>query len=117
LHQGSLAKLIQHHLASTDPTFRAEGAAIQAMVDSVASLQATLAALSTDVFHQAWYLLNHADLDMAQATWAAFQPSVGLSADSLLMAAAFGLSVWVLFLALWWLLATAWARRTITSHR
>jgi hypothetical protein len=116
-HGGSLAKLIQHHNASTDTTFRAEGAAIQAMVDSAASLQATLAALSTDVFHQAWYLLNHADLDMARATWAAFQPSVGLSADSLLMAGAFGLSVWVLFMALWWLVATAWSRRALRSRR
>jgi hypothetical protein len=111
-HGGSLAKLIQHHHASTDPTFRAEGAAIQAMADSVASLKTGLAALDTDVFHQAWYLLRHADPEMAQATWAAFIPSVGLSTDSLLMAAAFGLGVWVVFLGVWWAIAAVLARRT-----
>lgn len=110
-HDGSLAKLIQHHLASTDPTFRAEGAAIQAMADSVASLQATLAALDTHVFQQAWYLLSHADIEMARSTWAAFRPSFGLSTDSLLMAAAFGLGVWLLFLAVWWAIAAVVARR------
>lgn len=111
LHDGSLAKLIQHHLASTDPTFHAEGAAIQAIADSVASLQSTLAALDTDVFRQVFYLLSHADAEMAQATWVAFRPSFGLSADSVLMAAAFGLGVWALFLAAWWATAAVLARR------
>ena len=111
-HDGSLAKLVQHHLASTDPAFRAEGAAIQAMADSVAALQSTLAALDTHVFQQAWFLLNHADVEIAHSTWAAFRPSFGLSADSLLMAAAFGLGVWLLFLALWWAMAAVLARRT-----
>ncbi len=111
-HEGSLAKLVQHHLASTDPTFRAEGAAIQAIADSVASLQGTLAALNANVFHQAWYLLSHADVEMARSTWAAFRPSFGLSADSLLMAAAFGLGVWLTFLAVWWTIAAVLARRT-----
>ena len=111
-HDGSLAKLVQHHLASTDPTFRAEGAAIQAMADSVASLQGTLAALDSNVFQQAWHLLSHADIEMAHSTWAAFRPSFGLSADSLLMAAAFGLGVWLLFLAVWWAMAAVLVRRT-----
>jgi hypothetical protein len=114
-HGGSLAKLIQHHQASTDPTFHAEGAAIQAIADSVATLQSTLAALDTDVFRQVVYLLTHADAQMAQATWAAFRPSFGLGADSVLMAAAFGLGVWALFLAVWWSAATLLARRTGTT--
>jgi hypothetical protein len=109
-HDGSLAKLIQHHQASTDATFRAEGAAIQAMVDSVTSLKAALAALETDVFHQLVYLLTQGDSSMAQAAWAAFQPGFGLTADSLAMAAVFGLSIWGVFLAVWWLVATVWAR-------
>jgi hypothetical protein len=111
-HGGSLARLIEHHHASTDPTFRAEGAAIQAIADSVASLQATLAALDTHVFQQAAYLLRHADVEMARSTWAAFKPSFGLNADSLLMAGAFGLSVWLAFLALWWLATAPWAHRS-----
>ncbi|MBC7955115.1 MAG: DUF2937 family protein [Cytophagales bacterium] len=110
-HEGSLAKLIQHHLASTDPTFRAEGAAIQAMADSVASLRTALAALDADVFHQLFYLLTQGDAPMAQAAWGAFQPGFGLTVDSLAMAAVFGLSIWGVFLALWWLVAAVWTRQ------
>jgi hypothetical protein len=109
-HDGSLPKLIQHHLASTDATFRAEGAAIQAIADSVAALRHALAALDTDVFHQLFYLLTHGDASMAQAAWGAFRPSFGLTADSLLMAGAFGLSVWLAFLGAWWLASALWAR-------
>jgi len=114
-HDGSLAKLIQHHLASTDPSFHAEGAAIQAIADSVASLRNALAALDTDVFHQLAYLARQADPAVAQATWDAFRPSFGITADSLLMAAAFGLSVWLAFLCVWWLIAALWGRRARLS--
>jgi hypothetical protein len=101
-HGGSLDKLIAHHLASTDPSFHAEGAAIRAIADAVASLKATLAALDTDVFHQAAYLLTHTDAEMAKATWLAYRPSVGVDVDSLLMAGLFGLVLWLLFQAVWW---------------
>jgi hypothetical protein len=110
LHGGSLDKLIAHHLASADPTFHAEGAAIRAMADSVAALKTTLAALDTDVFHQAAYLLTHADAEMAKATWLAYRPSVGVDLDSLLMAALFGLGVWLAFLAVWWTAAALMLR-------
>lgn len=110
-HGGSLARLIQHHLDSTDATFHAEGAAIQAMVDSAASLRVTLAALDTDVFHQAWYLLRHADAPLLAATWEAFRPGFGLNADSVAMALVLGLSVWALFMLLWSGLAWLLARR------
>ena len=33
-HDGSLDALVQHHLNSSDPTFHAEGEAIQLMLDS-----------------------------------------------------------------------------------
>ena len=114
-HDGSLAKLIQHHLASTDPSFHAEGAAIQAIADSVASLRNALAALDTDVFHQLAYLVRQADPAMAQATWDAFRPSFGITVDSLLMAGAFGLSVWLAFLCVWWVIAALWSRRARLS--
>lgn len=110
-HDGSLARLIQHHLASTDATFRAEGAAIQAMADSVATLRSALAALDTDVFHQLFYLLTQGDPSMLQAAWEAFRPGFGLTPDSLAMAAVFGLLIWSVFLALWWLVATVWTRQ------
>lgn len=109
-HGGSLDKLIAHHLASPDASFHAEGAAIRAMVDSVASLRAALAALDTDVFHQLFYLLSTPDAPLLHATWAAFRPAFGLGADSLAMAVAFGLSVWLVFLGAWWAVATAWRR-------
>ena len=41
LHGGDIQRLIKHHLASTDPTFRAEGTAIQTMLETVARLKAT----------------------------------------------------------------------------
>ena len=111
-HGGSLPKLIRHHLESPDPTFHAEGAAIQAIADSVTSLRSTLSALDTDVFHQLYYLTRQADPAMAHATWDAFRPSFGLTADSLLMAATFGLSIWFAFLCAWWLVAALWRRRS-----
>jgi hypothetical protein len=46
-HHGSLAELIQHHLASVDTTFHDEGAALQAMVDSAEKLRQALQALNT----------------------------------------------------------------------
>ncbi|MEO8154783.1 MAG: DUF2937 family protein [Rhizobacter sp.] len=115
-HDGSLAKLIQHHLASTDASFHAEGAAIQAIANSVASLRTAMAALDTNVFNQLVYLLTQADSSMAQATWAAFRPSFGLTADSVLMAAGFGLSLWLVFLSLWWVVAWLWSRRAGQRH-
>ena len=51
-HGGSLDALIQHHLVSPDATFRAEGAAIQAMVDSELRLRGMMEALQGDVWHQ-----------------------------------------------------------------
>ncbi len=116
-HQGSLTKLVQHHLASTDTTFRAEGAAIQAMVDSVASLRNAVNALDANVFQQLVYLVTQGDAALLQATWAAFRPSFGLSVDSLAMALGFGITVWLAFMALWWLGATLWARRAAPPRR
>ena len=116
-HDGSLAKLVQHHLASTDPTVRAEGAAIQAMADSVASLRNAVNALDANVFQQLIYLVTRGDPALLDATWAAFRPAFALSADSLVMALAFGLSVWLFFIALWWLVATLWARRAMPPRR
>ncbi|MBX3620706.1 MAG: DUF2937 family protein [Rhizobacter sp.] len=109
-HGGSLEKLIAHHLASPDASFHAEGAAIRAMVDSVASLRTALAALDADVFHQLAYLLSTPDAPLLQATWQAFRPAFALGADSLAMAAVFGLSVWLVFLGAWWAVAAVGRR-------
>ncbi len=102
LHEGSIDKLIWHHMGSTDATFRAEGAALQSMVDAVNRLRSTLAGLDTDVFHQLFFVVTRGDHKLLRATWDAFQPGFGFSADSLLMAAAIGVSIWLAFVAVWW---------------
>ena len=102
LHGGSLEALVRHHLASSDATFHAEGAAIRAMMDSLSSLREAFRALETDLFHQIAYLLQHADGAIVRATWSIFQPTFVLSADGLLVAALVGVSVWLVFLAVWW---------------
>jgi|SRR5688572_415021 len=100
-HGGDLQRLIRHHLASTDPTFRAEGTAIQTLVENVAQLQASLAALSTDFYGQLAHLARHGDATIAKATWDAFVPAMSLTAEALLFAFATGVIVWLAFLAIW----------------
>lgn len=100
-HGGSLAALIQHHLRSSDTTFHAEGAAIQAMVDAEAGLRAMLEGLNADLLHQIGFLLAHHDPAIARATWEAFVPGFTLSGQSLVLALSAGMTVWLLFLGLW----------------
>lgn len=98
---GSLSRLIQYHLASRDPTFHQEGAALQAMIDTAARLHSALLALQTDLPHQCWYLARHLDWGLARATWGAYQPGFTLTAQSILFALALGVVIWLLFLGLW----------------
>lgn len=105
LHRGSLQELIQYHLASVDPTFHNEGAALQGMVNSVEQLRQALQALNTDLFHQLVYMLTEADPLIARATWEIFSPSFNLTAESVVFAAVVGVAIWLTFLAVWSLLA------------
>ena len=100
-HGGDLQRLIKHHLASTDPTFRAEGTAIQTLVENVAQLKASLAALNTDFYSQLAWLGRNGDPTVARATWDAFVPAMSLTGEALLFAFAAGVSVWLLFLLAW----------------
>lgn len=100
-HHGSLAELIQHHLASIDATFHDEGAALQAMVDSAEQLRQTLQALNTDLFHQLIYLLTGADPLIARATWEIFSPSFNLTVESVVFAFVAGITIWLIFLGVW----------------
>ena len=104
-HGGSLDALIQHHLRSPDRTFYEEGAAIQAMVDSVVRLREAAAALDTDVWHQLAYLATRHDPEIVSMTLQAYEPAFVLTLDSLMVAAALGLTVWLLFVGTWRLLA------------
>jgi hypothetical protein len=100
-HGGDLQRLIQHHLKSTDPTFRDEGKAIQVMVETVARLKESLAALNTDFYGQLAYLAKNGEAEVAKATWEAFVPAMSLTADALTFAFATGVIVWLLFMAIW----------------
>ena len=100
-HHGSLAELIQHHLANIDATFHDEGAALQAMVDSAEKLRQALQALNTDLFHQLIYLLTGADPIIAHATWEIFSPSFNLTVESVVFAFVVGIATWLVFLGVW----------------
>lgn len=100
-HGGDIGKLIRHHLASTDTTFRDEGVAIQAMVDMVARLRESLQALDAGLWGQLSHLVTRGDPDLARATWDAFVPAMSLTGESLLFAFGVGVSAWLAFLAVW----------------
>ncbi len=87
---GSLAKMIDYHLASKDPTFHSEGAALQSMVDAVTRLQAALQALNTDLVHQCLYLVRHPDYDLLHSTWSVYQPGFTLTPQGALFTLVLG---------------------------
>lgn len=98
---GDLARLVQYHLASKDPSFHAEGAAISSLIASVQRLQEQVAALHGNIFQQAGYLAFHVDPAIAHATLGDWVPTFGLSADALAFALLFALCLWLLFQSLW----------------
>ena len=104
-YQGDIERLIRYHLDSSDPKFHAEGAIIRALVASVQQLQSAVDALQGSLFHQAAYLTLHADPGLARATLNDWVPTFALSGEGIVFALAFGLAVWLLFQALWRLIA------------
>jgi phytoene dehydrogenase-like protein len=100
-HGGDLGALVKHHLASPDRSFNAEGQAVQGMMDSLARLQAMMDGLTGSVWHQMSYLLRHFDHEIGAATWREFLPSFNLDPASLMVAGAFGVACWLIFLAVW----------------
>ncbi len=107
---GDMRALVEHHMRSTDATFRSEGAAIQTMLDSAQRLSGAARALDTDLFHQMLYMLGNADSPMLAATWAIFKPAFDFSTESLVLAALAGLLLWLCFLGLWFAPAALWQR-------
>lgn len=96
-HEGSLDALIRHHLASSDATFHAEGAAIQAMVDAEQRLRLMYQALQGGIWDQLVYMVAHADAQIARDTWSAWIPTFTLDAQGLAVALVLGVSTWLLF--------------------
>ena len=98
---GDLAKLIQYHLASKDPTFHSEGAAVSSLVSTVQHLQDEVAALHGNLFQQIAYLAFHADSGIARATLSDWVPTFGLSTDGIAFALLFAVALWLVFQAGW----------------
>ncbi|MGO9802775.1 MAG: DUF2937 family protein [Steroidobacteraceae bacterium] len=115
-YQGDVDKLIQYHLASTDATFHSEGAIIRALVTTVHNLQAAVDALHGSLASQAAYLIAHADPGLMRATLSDWVPTFALSGEGLIFALVFAVLVWVLFHAVWWLLAHSARRLRRSRH-
>jgi hypothetical protein len=100
-HGGELDALVKHHLASPDQSFHAEGEAVQAMVDNLARLQGMMEGLSGSVWHQLGFLARNFDREIGVATWQNYLPSFNLDPASLMVAGAFGVICWLIFLGVW----------------
>jgi hypothetical protein len=111
-HHGSIAELIRYHLASADATFHAEGAAIQALVDSVQRLQLAVDALQGSLWRQLAWLGGHLDPALVRATYADWVPTFALSGEGLLFALACALVAWLAWQLAWQAVAAgiAWVR-------
>jgi hypothetical protein len=102
-HGGDMDRMVAHHLGSTDPTFHAEGQALQAMLASLARLQAMVEGLAGSVWKQIGFLAGHYDHDIGAATWQVHVPTFSLDAGSITIALAVGVSCWLLFQLLWFI--------------
>jgi hypothetical protein len=116
-HGGSLEELVRHHLASSDPTFHAEGQAIQAMVDAESRLRTLQQGLQGGIWEQLRFLLPHHDTDLLRATWQDYIPSVTLDGQGIVVALAIGAAIWLVFLAFAWAIRSGFrAARTGASR-
>ena len=113
---GDLGRLIQYHLASKDPAFHSEGAAIGSLVSTVQRLQGEVAALHGNLFRQIAYLALHTDPGIARATLGDWVPTFGLSTDGIVFALTFAVALWLLFQA-GWSLTAAGGRQLSTRLR
>jgi hypothetical protein len=104
-HGNDINRLIRHHLASPDPTFKAEGDAIHKMIDAEARLRSASEALNAGIWQQLQYLLTSADPAIARATWDAYVPAFSFTMEYVLFALGVGVSIWLLFLVVWVLAA------------
>lgn len=101
LHGGKIEVLIDHHLYHSDPTFQAEGLAIQSMLRSMERLRAAVDALNADLMHQVFAFLTHNDPQIVRATWGAYEPAFSFSAEGMLFAGSVALGTWLLFMLAW----------------
>jgi hypothetical protein len=117
-YQGDIERLIHYHLESSDPKFHAEGAIIRGLLTTVQQLQSAVDALHGSLFRQAAYLARHADPGLARATLHDWVPTFALSTEGIVFALVFAVVVWLLFQALWQLLALlSWRGRRVRVPR
>jgi hypothetical protein len=109
-YQGDIDKLIQYHLASTNPTFHSEATIIRGLVATVHQLQSAVDALHGSLYSQVAYLALHADTGIARATLADWVPTFALSGEGLVFALVFAVLLWLVFHVLWWLLGSGGRR-------
>jgi hypothetical protein len=109
-YQGDIERLIRYHLESGDPKFHDEGAIIRTLVTTVQQLQSAVDALHGSLFHQAAYLAVHGDPGLAAATLHDWVPTFALSGEAIVFDLTIALVVWLLFHALWRLIALLFPR-------
>jgi hypothetical protein len=113
-HGGDMDALVRHHLASADPTFHAEGEALQTMLVSLSRLQAMAEGLAGTLWQQIGFLLRHYDANIGAATWRDHVPTFSLEPNGLIVAAVVGLACWLLFQGLW--ITGRWIAGVIASR-
>lgn len=67
-HQGSIESLIARHEASADPSFKAEGAAIQKMRDRVQRFENQMKGIEGSLAQQVQWLVLHGDRELIDET-------------------------------------------------
>lgn len=94
-HGGSLEALAEHHLASTDATFHAEGVVIQRLAAQAEELAQAQRALYGGLHEQFGWLVTHFDLSHAQTAWQHYRFGVEFTSDALIagLIAAFAASL------------------------
>ena len=113
-HEGDMQALVRHHLASSDPSFHAEGQALQDMLDSLTRLQAMAEGLSGSLWQQIAYLLRHYDRGIGAATWSDHVPVFSVEPSGLVVALTIGVTLWLLYLLLWQ--GGRWTIETLTTR-
>ncbi len=105
-HHGDLGKLIQYHLDSNDPKFHAEGAVIRSPGGHrapIAERRRCLARQPVSTDRLSWPGMP--TRYSARATFGDWVPTFSLSGEGILFALLFAIGIWLVFHALWWLLA------------
>lgn len=111
-HRWRTRPRLHHSADSVSPreprlTFHAEGSAIQALVQTLQRLQISIDALQATLFRHSAHLSTHIDPELARATFNDWVPAFALPPEGLLFAVLFALLIWLLFHALWRLIAKA----------